>query len=549
MILYAKGETQFNHLGLGILSDAVKAVVTEERNGAFYLDLEYPIGGVLFDQIEMESIIKADAGHKSPDQLFFVSRIEAPIRGTVKIYAQHVSRKAEKNQLEGDVIGSGTAAQAIQTWIDNLVDKSDPWSAYSDKDFTSSFSWLVQDTDNAMRVLGGQSGSVLQVYRGEYEFDNWDIRLWTNRGRRADTLIAYGRNLVDLIQEEMIVDTITSVYPFVYREEEEETTLITLPESVIHSSNVDNFASPKIMKLDLSDKEEIDTVEKLRSEALAYMERNNVGVPKVSIRLKHQDLSQVMGYEDAPQEEIGLCDTVAIRFEKLGIHTEAKVVAVKWNVLLERYDELTFGDTSKTLAQAIGGNIDSKIEKIRDEAIRYARISADGKNKVYQGELEPPIAKDGDLWFKPEGTDTAMYRYEDGAWIRVIGTGDEIDAGRITIGTLDAAQVNVINIDANNISAGKVSANLIEIDSQTSSIDEDDNLTTVGARFAKTDNSISLKVTSEVTEQLSDPDIQDLFKGEDGQDGVDGISVGTVTAHYYLSTSPSVLSGGSWSTT
>jgi hypothetical protein len=78
-----------------------------------------------------------------------------------------------------------------------------------------------------------------------------------------------------------------------------------------------------------------------------------------------------------------------------------------------------------------------------------------------------------------------MYRYEDGAWIRVIGTGDEINAGRITIGTLDAAQVNVINIDANNISAGKVSANLIEVDSQTSYIDEEDNLTTVGARYPK----------------------------------------------------------------
>jgi hypothetical protein len=90
-----------------------------------------------------------------------------------------------------------------------------------------------------------------------------------------------------------------------------------------------------------------------------------------------------------------------------------------------------------------------------------------------------------------------MYRYEDGAWIRVIGTGDEIDAGRITIGTLDAARVNVINIDANNISAGKVSTNLIEVDSQTSYIDEEGNPTTVGARFAKTDNSITSKVSQE----------------------------------------------------
>lgn len=499
MILYPKNETEFNHLGLGILSDASKAVVTEEVNGAYYLDFDYPIDGVLFDELKAGAIIKCDAGHKSKDQLFTIERIEAGLRGA-NIHAQHVSRKAEKNQLRRDVVGSGTATQAIQAWIDNLVDQSDPWSAWSDKDFTSSYSWLIEDTDNAMRALGGQAGSLLQVYRGEYEFDNCDIRLWTNRGKRADTIIAYGRNLIDLRQEEEILDTVTSIMPYIYREPEEEggeTVKLTLPEVVVHSEHADAYGSPRILKLDMSENEQVTTIDEMRAEALAYIDRNNVGKPKVSITIKHQDLSQALGYEDVPQEEIGLCDVVPIYFEKIGVEVESKVIAVKWNVLLERYDELTFGSASKTLAQTLSADFDDKAEKIRDEAVRHARIAASGKSKVYQGEIEPPSASSGDIWFKKEGTETAMYRYEAGAWVRVLGTDDEIDAGRLTTGTLDAAQVNVINIDAGNITAGKVGANFLEVGANTTYIDGD-TATTIGTHLGVLENEIVSEIGAEV---------------------------------------------------
>lgn len=541
MILYAKGETEFNHLGLGILSDSTKAEVTEERNGAFYLDFDYPLDGKLFDELKIGAYVKADAGHKSKDQLFIIERVESGLRGS-SVHAQHVSRLAEKNQLAGDVIGSGTATQAIQAWIDNLIDQSAPWSAWSDKDFVSEYSWLVEETDNAMRALGGQAGSLLQTYRGEYEFDNWDIRLWTNRGKRADTIIAYGRNLVDLRQEEEILDTVTSIMPYIYREPEEEggeTVKLTLPEVVVHSEHMDAYGAPRILKLDLSEKEEITTVEEMRAEALSYIDRNDIGKPKVSITIKHQDLSQALGYEDTPQEEIGLCDVVPIYFERLDIEVESKVIAVKWNVLLERYDELTFGSASKTLAQTLSADFDDKAEKIRDEAVRYARIAAGGKSKVYQGELEPPSANNGDIWFKQEGTETAMYRFEDGAWVRVLGTDDEIDAGRLTTGTLDAAQVNVINLDANNITAGKVSSNLIEVGNDTTYVDGD-NTTTMGSYFGALENSINMQVSTEVETQLADPALRDLLQGT---------GVTDMTVEYSVSSSYETPPETGWSET
>ena len=45
-ILFDASELTFDSNGLGVLSDAISCTVTEERNGAFELTLEYPISGM-----------------------------------------------------------------------------------------------------------------------------------------------------------------------------------------------------------------------------------------------------------------------------------------------------------------------------------------------------------------------------------------------------------------------------------------------------------------------------------------------------------------------
>jgi phage-related protein len=62
-ILYDKHATQFFNLGLGVLKDAVRCMVTEERNGVFELEMTYPNEGALADLLEVDYLIKADAGH------------------------------------------------------------------------------------------------------------------------------------------------------------------------------------------------------------------------------------------------------------------------------------------------------------------------------------------------------------------------------------------------------------------------------------------------------------------------------------------------------
>ena len=58
-ILYPAGETQFKNNGLGRLSEATKCLVTEERNGQYELEMQYPVTGRHYKEIIEERIIAA----------------------------------------------------------------------------------------------------------------------------------------------------------------------------------------------------------------------------------------------------------------------------------------------------------------------------------------------------------------------------------------------------------------------------------------------------------------------------------------------------------
>ena len=58
-ILYPAGETQFRSNGLGRLAEATKCLVTEERNGQYELEMQYPVTGRHYQEIVEERIIAA----------------------------------------------------------------------------------------------------------------------------------------------------------------------------------------------------------------------------------------------------------------------------------------------------------------------------------------------------------------------------------------------------------------------------------------------------------------------------------------------------------
>lgn len=372
-ILYKANETNFEHLGVSVLSDASNCFVTRERNGIYTLEFDYSLKGKDVEKIKEGMIIKCDAGHRAKNQRFIVSQITKSKDG-YKIYCKHISQvKTAMNVLNGEVEVAGTATYALETWKNNLLDSKSEFLVWSDILTSSKTKWTIDSIENAREALGGKEGSILDVWGGEYEFDNLYIKLHKQMGRETPTIIAYGKNLLDIEQEQSIIETYTSIFPFVKYQDEHDThkekkdIILTLPEIVVDSPHASNFTHRRILKVDFSSDDEIRTVEKLRSEVNSYIKSNNVGVPKLNLTLSYQDLSKVSSvFGNTAIEVVDLCDTLKVYYEDLGIMNEnAKVIKVVWDVLLEENHELEIGDTRSNFNDTTASQFE-KLEKQAD---------------------------------------------------------------------------------------------------------------------------------------------------------------------------------------
>ena len=345
--LYPENETNFESNGLGPLSDALACTVEENRNGAFELSMEYPVTGVLFDELKHGSIIFAPPNDSSEPQPFRVYGKSTPLSGVVTVRAKHISYQL--SHIPVSPFTAGSCAAALQGLKTNAVEPC-PFDFWTDKGTVATFT--VKEPASARSLLGGVAGSVLDVYGGEYEFDRYTVKLHKARGTDSGVVIAYGKNLTDINQEESIENTITGVYPY-YKDTDGN--VLELPEKVVSSASAHNFPYPRTVPLDCSQEwQETPSVEQLRAYASAYVKKEGIGVPSVSLKVSFVPLWQTEEYKAiAPAERLNLCDIATVRFEKLGVNARAKVVQTVYDVLAGRYESITLGEASTNLADTI----------------------------------------------------------------------------------------------------------------------------------------------------------------------------------------------------
>ena len=198
-ILFPSTATEFKTQGLGVLTDAISCTVNEERNGAFELTMQYPDTGVHFDEITDRCIIYAIPSPYRAPQPFRIYRITRPMDGIIMVYAQHITY-----DLSGVPLNPFTAINAPDALsklsLNAAVDS--PFTFWTDKATVASFA--VSTPSSTRSVLGGSSGSILDVYGGEYEWDGFTVRLYGHRGYDNGVVISYGKNLTDIEQDRNI---------------------------------------------------------------------------------------------------------------------------------------------------------------------------------------------------------------------------------------------------------------------------------------------------------------------------------------------------------
>lgn len=353
-ILYSPTETNFTHNGIGHLVECVSCEVTEERNGAFELVLEYPVNGRYFGSIVKRAVIKARADDTREPQLFRVYGISKPLKGIVTVKAAHISYDLTGTPVRPFTANS--AAEAMQGLKDSAVVASNPFRFETDVPTLGTFAPTVPASARAM--LGGIEKNILSVYGGELEFDNFTVRLHAARGRDRGVAIRYGKNLTDLQQDENCANIYSGIYPYWQRTETVDNKTVQryvdLDGEVCTATWLPSDFE-RILIVDFSNEFDAPpTADQLREKASAYIEENNIGVPDVSLTVSFVLLHQTEEYKElVALETVSLCDTVTVIFPALNVNAQAQVVKVVWDTLRDRYKAVALGTVKPTVADLL----------------------------------------------------------------------------------------------------------------------------------------------------------------------------------------------------
>lgn len=469
-ILYSANETDFGNNGIGVLSSCVSCEVTEEANGAFELIAQYPMDGIHFSHISERSIIKAKVDQFREPQLFRVYGIRKQMSGIVTIFAQHISY--DLSGIPAKPFSAANAYLAMEGLKNNAVVDC-PFAFWTDLQTTANFSSVVPSSIKSL--LGGKEGSILDVYGGEFEFDNYKVKLHAHRGENRGVSIRYGKNLTNIQQDQNCSNVVTGIYPYWFSETEDETILVELPEKILETTGQKDFV--RVVALDLTAEfEERPTIEQLRNAANKYIKEHELGIPIVSLSVSYAQLDKSGEYKHlALLERVGLFDTVNVEFPALGVSATAKAVRTVYNVLAERVEMVSLGSVRTNIADTIVVQ-QKQIEKAPSkvfvktaiESLTHNILGAKGGSVRFldeDGDGEPDtlyIADDPDpeiaetVWrFNYEGWGASQNGYN-GPFQIGATLSDGIVANFITAGELDADKIDVVNLNARSVSAGSL---------------------------------------------------------------------------------------------
>lgn len=347
---------------IGYLADAMSCKATEERNGPFELILTYPITGAYFGEIMPGRCIMAKAHPTGPDQLFRIYRTSKVLRGILTIYARHISY-----DLSGiDIVPIGltpvtrTAAGWMRRYFQNTY-----FAGYSDITTTADPSAI--GLMSIRMLLGGVEGSLLDTFGGEFTFDNFEIHLDTARGSNKGVVVEYGKNLTEMTMDLDYDNVYTGIRPCAryYNSNGDEMTAIA-PE--ISTGITLGYEWTKI--LDVTETLGLDsgvtpTEAQLTAAANAWLADNPIGsVPTITVSFEDQALD--IAGTPVPKAAIDLCDTVKVRYIRLGVSINQKVIRTVYNTLLERNESITLGASAPNLAGSVN-DLESAVASIRKD--------------------------------------------------------------------------------------------------------------------------------------------------------------------------------------
>lgn len=344
-ILFSSAEKQYNNNGLGALVDVGYCTVTEARNGEYELQMQYPVNGHLYNEICVDRQILAKPNATSKPQAFRIYKITKPMNGVVTVNAEHISY-----QLSSVIVlpFSATSAKTAFKKIKENSISENPFEFVTEK--TTEANMETTLPASARSLLGGVENSVLDIYTGEYEFDNYTVKLHQNRGADNGVSIAYAKNLIGIKCEERLDGVVTSAIA-VWIEKDEDENITKEVYGDVQSVDT-NLSYQRSVVVDCSsDFEDEPTKEELNEKAMQYI-NSQKNFPYFSVSVEFVNLGDTEEYKQFKEFElVSLCDTVTISHPLLNVSVKAKVVKTVYDSVNERYEKIQIGEAFENIAK------------------------------------------------------------------------------------------------------------------------------------------------------------------------------------------------------
>lgn len=394
-VLYPANSTNFSTFGIGTLVDTISCEVTEERNGLYECILKYPITGQHYGLIAKECIVKAKPNDTSNPQAFRIYRITRPLKGIVTIYCQHISY----DLANVPVLPISAAVRSPSLVLSQLLAGDSRYTGWTDYGEAKSFE--VTQPQSVRACLGGTDGSMLSKWHGEFEWDNFTVKLHTHRGQKTGVVIEYGKNLTQLEQDEDNSGVYTQLLPYAVftAEGAEVETVVTLPEQTLPIISSEMVRSKTLIK-DFTDRFEngvVVTEEMLRAVANDYIKENPLGATIPSVKVSFEPLWKQPEYS-ALLERVNLCDTVTIRHSLLGVTVTAMVIETVYDTLAERYVSVTMGSAKSSMVTTIS-QVQSSVEKVESTVGQFPKLlqsAINGATSLITGQSGGYVVLHGD---------------------------------------------------------------------------------------------------------------------------------------------------------
>lgn len=459
--LHEYTETAFTNNGLGCLNDATSCVVKETLNGEYELEMEYPVNGIHYSDIQLRRIILAKPNSYDQTQPFRIYAISKPIGGLVTVNAEHISYDMSGLPVRG-------ALEHYAWYVNDVFEHIKNNSVYPcpftfSTDITEEKKDISLSKPRSVRAFLGTEEGLLSLFGGEWEFNRYNATLYKQRGQNRGVSIEYGKNLTDVTQDEKCSEMYTAVYPYYYQEDDG---LQRLDDDVV---KILDSPYKNVYVLDLtSEFEEMPTQDQLRAKTQEYIKENKLGEPKVSLKVSFIKNPEVI----ESLHDVRLGDTVGVKFIKIGVDTTSRCISYEFNVLTEQYNSIELGEPTKTIVDTMTST-SSRIDAANG-AITDTKNDLDNTKEDLSNEIDRATASELGLSSRIDKTDSDITL--------------EVSRAQLAEGQLDASLQLKVGRDENdqivsmlNASADRIylRGNRIVIESNNFELDADGRVTII----------------------------------------------------------------------